>query len=203
MFTIIFYFFSLRQFVIVKFSSSLYYLYSAYILKIFKLILEGIRARSKKNPELHSSLAMASTLAASTAMWFLLWLSNSWSRHARAALPLLLPPPLTWWPLAFTVAADTSISATPWCGSPLASPPATVVVPRYRRGRRLHRDTPHVANICFKYFRYFRNMLQVFHMYVTKVDRDIAHVAWLYTYVFQVYIPNVSSISYICCKCFI
>jgi len=43
-----FYFFSLRQFVIVEFSSSLYYLYSAYILKIFKLVLEGIRARSKK-----------------------------------------------------------------------------------------------------------------------------------------------------------
>jgi hypothetical protein len=29
----------------------------------------------------------------------------------------------------------------------------------------------------FKCFRYFRNMLQVYHLYVAKVDRDVAHVA--------------------------
>jgi hypothetical protein len=35
----------------------------------------------------------------------------------------------------------------------------------------------HVASVYFKYFRCFRGMLQVFHMDVTKVDREVAYVA--------------------------
>jgi hypothetical protein len=34
----------------------------------------------------------------------------------------------------------------------------------------------HVATTCFKCFRCFRGMLQVFHIGVAKVDRDVAHV---------------------------
>jgi hypothetical protein len=40
----------------------------------------------------------------------------------------------------------------------------------------------HVANVCFKYFKCLRGMLQVFHLDIAKVD------------------PNV---AYVCCKCFI
>ena len=35
----------------------------------------------------------------------------------------------------------------------------------------------HVASICFKCFRCFRDTLQLFHMDVAKVDRDVAYVA--------------------------
>ena len=45
----------------------------------------------------------------------------------------------------------------------------------------------HVTSVCFKYFKCFRDILQVFYTDVAKVDRDIAHVAM----VFQVYVPNV------------
>jgi hypothetical protein len=34
----------------------------------------------------------------------------------------------------------------------------------------------HVARVCFNYFRYFRDMLQVFHLDVAKTDGDVAHV---------------------------
>jgi hypothetical protein len=44
---------------------------------------------------------------------------------------------------------------------------------------------PYVANVCFKCFRYFRGMLQVFRMDVAKVDREVAYVA---------------SVSDACCK---
>ena len=60
----------------------------------------------------------------------------------------------------------------------------------------------HVASVHFQCFRCFRGMLHVFHKDV-KVDRDIAHVAMDYTRMFQVYVLNVSSVSVICCKCFI
>jgi hypothetical protein len=41
----------------------------------------------------------------------------------------------------------------------------------------------HVASVCFKCFRYFRGVLQLFHMNVAKVDRGCCT-------------------CYICCKCF-
>ena len=44
-----------------------------------------------------------------------------------------------------------------------------------------------VASICFKCFRCFIGMLQVFHMDVAKVDRDVAYGA---------------SVLEACCKCF-
>jgi hypothetical protein len=47
------------------------------------------------------------------------------------------------------------------------------------------------------------SMLQVFYINVAKVDRDVAHVAMCYTCMFQVYVPNASSVSDVCCKCFI
>jgi uncharacterized membrane protein len=34
----------------------------------------------------------------------------------------------------------------------------------------------HVANVCFKCFRYFRGMLQVFYIDIGKVDWDVAKV---------------------------
>jgi hypothetical protein len=66
-----------------------------------------------------------------------------------------------------------------------------------------HRDTMHVASVHFKCFRCFRDMLQVFHKDVAKVDRDVACVAIDYTRMFQVYVPNVSTVSDVCCKCLI
>jgi hypothetical protein len=39
----------------------------------------------------------------------------------------------------------------------------------------------YVARVCFKYFRCFRSVLQVFHTDVTKVDRDVAYVAMVCT----------------------
>jgi hypothetical protein len=35
----------------------------------------------------------------------------------------------------------------------------------------------HVASVCFKCFRFFSGTLQVFHIDVAKVDRDVAYVA--------------------------
>jgi hypothetical protein len=35
----------------------------------------------------------------------------------------------------------------------------------------------HIASVCFKCFICFRDMLQVFHMDVAKLDRDVAYVA--------------------------
>jgi hypothetical protein len=97
----------------------------------------------------------------------------------------------------------TRRSVRPWRESPPASPPATVVAPRCRWQRRPHRDTMHVASVYFKCFRFFRCMLQVFHKDVAKVDGDVAHFAMGYAHMFQVYVPNISSTSDICCKCFI
>ena len=42
-------------------------------------------------------------------------------------------------------------------------------------------------------------MLQVLHLDVSKVDRDVEHVAM----VFQLYVLNVSSVLDVCCKVFI
>jgi hypothetical protein len=65
----------------------------------------------------------------------------------------------------------------------------------------------HVANVSFKYFRCFRGTLQVFHVDVAKVDRDVTHVAmaihicvkfmFLMFHLFQLYVASVSSV---CCK---
>jgi uncharacterized membrane protein len=35
----------------------------------------------------------------------------------------------------------------------------------------------YVASVCFKCFKYFRGMLQVFYTDVAKLDYDVAHVA--------------------------
>jgi hypothetical protein len=60
-------------------------------------------------------------------------------------------------------------------------------------------DVTHVAmvfsSVYPKCFICFKRMLRVFHLDVAKVDQNIA-----YTCMLQVY---VSSVSYVCCKCFI
>ena len=43
----------------------------------------------------------------------------------------------------------------------------------------------------------------MFNKDVAKVDQDVAHVAMSYTRMFQVYVPNVSFIFDVFCKCFI
>ena len=58
----------------------------------------------------------------------------------------------------------------------------------------LHWIYTYVASVCFKYFIYFRRMLQVFIWMMCMFQ-------WLYTYVASVY--SVSSVSDICYKCFI
>ena len=71
-----------------------------------------------------------------------------------------------------------------------------------RRDARRQGDVvlkPYVANVCFKGFRRFKDMLQVFHMDVAKVDWDVASVSE----VCRNFLINVSSISDVCCKCFI
>jgi hypothetical protein len=44
----------------------------------------------------------------------------------------------------------------------------------------------HVQNVLSVFF----SVLQVLHLYVSKVDRDVAHVTML----FQLYVPNISSV---------
>ena len=56
-----------------------------------------------------------------------------------------------------------------------------------------------VLDACLKCFICLLCMLQVFHLDVSKVDQDVAHVAM----VFQLYVLNVSSVLDVCCKVFI
>jgi hypothetical protein len=64
----------------------------------------------------------------------------------------------------------------------------------------------HVASVCFKCFRYFRGMLQVFHTDIAKVDQNVACVAMivhvcckcLQTYVASVFICMLHMSSHIC-----
>jgi hypothetical protein len=51
----------------------------------------------------------------------------------------------------------------------------------------------HVASVYFKCFKYFRGMLQVFYIDVVKVDRDVAHVAMVFSSVCPKY--------FICFRC--
>ena len=80
----------------------------------------------------------------------------------------------------------------------------------------------HVAIVCFKCLRCFRGMLQVFHVDVAKVDRDVAMVVYVYckllfpmfhlffqTYIASVFIwmlhmfhTYVGSVLSGCCICF-
>jgi hypothetical protein len=46
-------------------------------------------------------------------------------------------------------------------------------------------------------------MLQVFHVDVVKVDRDVAVCCNGYTFLLQASVPNVSAVSDGCCTCFI
>jgi hypothetical protein len=61
--------------------------------------------------------------------------------------------------------------------------------------RMLRVSQTHISSVLSVFFC----MLQVLHLNVSKVDRDIAHVAM----VFQLYVPNVLSVLDVCCKDFI
>ena len=56
----------------------------------------------------------------------------------------------------------------------------------------------HVVSVCFKCFRRFRGMLQLFHMHVAKVDRRWCTCCKCFRGVVQ----NVSSILDVCCTRF-
>ena len=94
--------------------------------------------------------------------------------------------------------------------------------PRRRASIRPSKD--HVARVCFKCFRCLILMLQVFHLYAAKVDRNVAHVEvaihvcfkcmfQMFHLVFQTYVCKcssrccisfhtyVASVSSGCCVC--
>jgi hypothetical protein len=52
-------------------------------------------------------------------------------------------------------------------------------------------------------FRYFKLMLQVFHLDVAKVDLNVAYVVMAIHGRFKRIFSSVSSVSDVCCKCFI
>jgi hypothetical protein len=88
----------------------------------------------------------------------------------------------------------------------------------------------HVVSICLNCFKYFRGILQVFYIDVTKLDQDVVHIAIVfssvsqkfhlfqmyvtsvssdvakvyldiaYTCMLQAYISSVSGVLYVCCK---
>jgi hypothetical protein len=67
----------------------------------------------------------------------------------------------------------------------------------------------HVANVCFKCFRYFRGMLQTFYMNVAKVDRDVAyvamvvHVCYKLLFLFHLFFRCILQVFlFECCICF-
>ena len=77
----------------------------------------------------------------------------------------------------------------------------------------------HVASVCFKCFKVFIGILQLFHADVTKEDRDVPYVAMvvhvcckLLFPMFHLFFPdvcckyvylNVAYVSHICYNCFI
>jgi hypothetical protein len=58
----------------------------------------------------------------------------------------------------------------------------------------------YVVSVCFKCFRRFKGMLQLFHMYVAKVDRRCCKCFRGTLRVFQRFVQNISSVLDICCK---
>jgi hypothetical protein len=97
------------------------------------------------------------------------------------------------------------------------SPPAPTPRPKSTGPSPL----PYVVNVCFKCFRYFRGMLQVFHIDVTKVDRGVVYVASVLEacckrlfkifHLLQTYVANVLNwmlhmfctyVARVCSKCF-
>jgi hypothetical protein len=69
----------------------------------------------------------------------------------------------------------------------------------------------HVISAHFKCFIYFRDMLQLFHMDVAKLDRDVAYIASVCRQCFNCFLDvcckcvylDVAYVSHLCCKCFI
>jgi hypothetical protein len=73
---------------------------------------------------------------------------------------------------------------------------------------------PYVANVCFNCFGCFRGMLEVFHMYVVKLDRDVAYFAmtihvcckrlfhFFADVCYKCFYLGVAYILHICCKRF-
>jgi hypothetical protein len=65
-----------------------------------------------------------------------------------------------------------------------------------------HLFQTYVASVCFKYFRYSRNMLEVFHIDVAKLIGN-AYVVKCFKGMLQAFVQNISSVSDVCCKHFI
>jgi hypothetical protein len=60
----------------------------------------------------------------------------------------------------------------------------------------------HVARVCFKYFRCFRGMFQVFQTDVAKIDQDVAYVAMVVHLRCKLLFPMFHLFFLdICCKC--
>jgi hypothetical protein len=60
----------------------------------------------------------------------------------------------------------------------------------------------HVVSVCFKCFKYFKCMLQVFQMDVVKIDRDVTYVAMIVHLCCKGLLPMFSSVFWdVCCKC--
>ena len=84
-----------------------------------------------------------------------------------------------------------------------ARAPLLPLAPTLRPESTAPAPSPYVANICFKCFRCFGGVLQVFHMDVAKVDRDGAYVA---SFSFQCFICFSRLMLIVClsgcCICF-
>jgi len=93
-------------------------------------------------------------------------------------------------PPAHRVRPSRAARSHPAKPSPVLLAMVVVVLVRCRlRRRRLESPDPglpHVASACFKCFRCFVGMFEVFHADIVKVDRDIAHIVM---------------VVHVCCKC--
>jgi hypothetical protein len=74
-----------------------------------------------------------------------------------------------------------------WCTSPAAR---RRIPPRWLKSTGPGLPFPYVANVCFKCIRCFRGMLQLLHMDVAKVDRDVAHFTY-FCKCFPLYVASI------------
>ena len=66
----------------------------------------------------------------------------------------------------------------------------------------------HITSVCFKCFRCFRGMLQLLHIDIAKVDRDVGYFCnciqcYVASVLQQVFNLDVAYVSHTCYKCFI
>ena len=88
-------------------------------------------------------------------------------------------------------------SAPPVSSTPVNSTRRRASIPKQQGNITLK---ARVANVCFKCFKYFRGVLQLFYIGVCKNRSRCCTCCNGYTCIFQVYVPTVSSVSNVCCK---